>query len=51
MIVTLAMNVNCPFGKNAAITGVAKGVLTVVEMVSISPGPPALPEPPFTLET
>jgi FlaG/FlaF family flagellin (archaellin) len=51
MTVVLAVKVNCPFGNNRAITGVIKVILMVAETVIISPGPPALVEPPFTLDT
>jgi hypothetical protein len=49
IIVTLAVKVYCPFGNIRAIIGVIKGMLTVAERVNISPGPPALPEPPTAL--
>ena len=40
----------CAIGlKNGAMIGVNIGTLLLIEIVTISPGPPALPAPPATL--
>jgi hypothetical protein len=45
MTVTLEVKVYCPLGNIAAMIGVIKGILTVAEMVNMSPGPPAVAPP------
>jgi hypothetical protein len=48
---TLTVKLYVPLGgKNGAMIGVNIGTPVVIEMVTMSPGPPALPAPPLTLE-
>ena len=50
MKVALEVKVYSPLGNNRAMIGVINCRLVVKEMVTVSPGPPALPTPPAKLE-
>jgi hypothetical protein len=48
--VVLDVKVYCPLGKSRETIGVISVRLVVSEIVTVSPGPPALPVPPPKLE-